>query len=174
MSWNTATMAATAILNSKRIEMYRVTTMKKMIRAWMAFLVTLPPQVGPTSLKLTLSGVVVGRLGQGVLHLVLDGLLLARRLRVEVGRDLDLLCALSWLVSWTTVGWVTPADLAAAVAWATVRVWEETSQDWPPLKSMPSLRPRVDSEMMPTRMMKAEMPNHHLRLPMKSKEVSPR
>ena len=81
---------------------------------------------------------------------------------------------LSWLVSWTTVGWVTPAASAAVVAWATVRVGEATSHDWPPLKSMPSLRPRVPSEMTPSRMIKAETPNHHRRLPMKSKDVSPR
>ena len=77
-------------------------------------------------------------------------------------------------MSWTTVGWETPAASAAVVAWATVRVCEETSQDCPPLKSMPSLRPRVASETIPSRMIRAEIPNHHLRLPMKSKEVSPR
>jgi hypothetical protein len=82
---------------------------------------------------------------------------------------------LSWSVSWTTVGWVTPADSAAVVASATVRVWEVTSHDWPPLKSMPRLRPRVLSEMTPSRMMRAEMANHHRRsVPMKSNEVSPR
>ena len=59
---------------------------------------------------------------------------------------------LSWLVSWTTVGWVTPAASTAVVAWATVRVGEVTSHDWPPLKSMPRLRPRVPSEMTPSRM----------------------
>ena len=64
-------------------------------------------------------------------------------------------------MSCTTVGWGTPADLAAVVASATVRVWEGTSQDWPPLKSMPWLSPRVEREMIPTRMMMAEMPNHH-------------
>jgi hypothetical protein len=79
-----------------------------------------------------------------------------------------------WLVNWTTVGWVTPADSAAAVAWATVRFWELTNQDWPPLKSIPKLRPRVLSEMMPSTMTKADAANQILRRPMKSKEVSPR
>ena len=54
----TATMAATAILNSNRIEMYMVTAMKKTIRASMALSVTWPPQVGPTSLTFTSFGVV--------------------------------------------------------------------------------------------------------------------
>ena len=80
----------------------------------------------------------------------------------------------TWLVSCTTVGWVTPADSAAAVAWATVRVGDVTNQDWPPLKSMPRLRPRVPSEMIPSRMTKAEAANHTLRRPMKSNAVSPR
>ena len=53
MSWITATMAATAILNSKRSEMYAVTRTKKMIRAWMAFLVTFEPHVEPTWFRLT-------------------------------------------------------------------------------------------------------------------------
>ena len=60
------------------------------------------------------------------------------------------------------------------MAWATVNVGEVTNHDCPPLKSMPSLRPRVPREMIPSTMMMAEMPNHHLRLPMKSNEVSPR
>ena len=81
---------------------------------------------------------------------------------------------LSWSVSWTTVGWVTPADSAAVVASATVRVFEETSHDCPPLKSMPRLSPRVLREMIPIRMMAADTPNHTFRRPMKSKEVSPR
>ena len=53
-------------------------------------------------------------------------------------------------------------------------VWELTSHDWPPLKSMPRLSPRVPSEMTPSRMTKAEAANHHRRLPMKSNDVSPR
>ena len=84
----------------------------------------LRPQVGPTSLKLTLSGVGVGRLGQGVLDLVsIVGLLLAADFELRSAVTWICLVWLSWLVSWTTVGWVTPADSAAAVAWATVRVW---------------------------------------------------
>ena len=72
------------------------------------------------------------------------------------------------------MGDATPADLAAVVAWATVRVWEETSHDRPPLKSIPSLRPRVDNDTIPIRMMTADTPNHHRRLPMKSNDVWPR
>ncbi len=83
-------------------------------------------------------------------------------------------CPFSWLVSCTTVGDGTPAALATVVASDTDKVWEDTNHDWPPLKSIPSLSPRVDSEMIPITMITAEMPNHHLRLPMKSKEVSPR
>ena len=79
-----------------------------------------------------------------------------------------------WFVSWTTVGWVTPAASTAEVALATVRVGEVTSHDWPPLKSMPRLSPRVLSEITPSRMMTAEAPNHQRRLPMKSNDVSPR
>jgi hypothetical protein len=72
------------------------------------------------------------------------------------------------------VGWVTPADSAALVACATVRVWDETSQDWPPLKSIPRLSPRVLNETIPRRITMAEAANHTRRRPMKSNEVSPR
>ena len=67
---------------------------------------------------------------------------------------------LIWSVSWTTVGWTSPADSAAVVASLTVRVDEVTSQDWPPLKSMPRLRPCTLSEITPSRMTMAEARNH--------------
>ena len=51
----------------------RSPAMKKMIRAWMALVVTFDPQVAPTSLKLTLLGVVWAALASAVLHVVLDG-----------------------------------------------------------------------------------------------------
>ena len=154
--------------------MYSVTAMKKMIRALMASWVTCPPQVGPTSLKLTLSGVVWAALARA--SCTLSSIVVRSATDFELRSTVTSICRvwLSWSVSWTTVGWVTPADSAAVVAWATVRVGEDTSHDWPPLKSMPSLRPRVLRDTMPRRMMKAETPNHHLRLPMKSNEVSPR
>ena len=125
-------------------------------------------------MKLTLSGVVWAALARASCTLFSMAVRWAAGLELRSTVTWICLVWVIWSVSWTTVGWVTPADSAAAVAWATVRVGEVTSQDWPPLKSMPTLRPRVLSEMTPSRMIKAEMPNHHLRLPMKSNEVSPR
>ena len=150
-----------------------VTAMKKTMRASMAFEVTWEPQVAPTSLKSTLFGEVCAALARASCTFVSMSCRWAGVFEFRSTVTWIWRWWLSWLVSWTTVGWLTPADSAAAVASATVRVWELTSQDWPPLKSMPALRPRVDSEMIPSRMMMAEMPNHQRRLPMKSNEVSP-
>ena len=81
---------------------------------------------------------------------------------------------LSWLVSWTTVGDGHAGRLGRRGGLGHGERLGRHQPRRPPLKSMPSLRPRVDSEMIPMRMMTAETPNHHLRLPMKSKEVWPR
>ena len=56
----------------------------------MASWVTCPPQVGPDVVEVDVVRRGVGRLGQGVLHVVLDVGALGRRLRVEVDGDLDL------------------------------------------------------------------------------------
>ena len=136
--------------------------MKNTMRASMALEVTCPPQVGPTSLKLTLSGVVSAALASASWALISMALRTATALELRSTVTWICLVWLNWLVSWTTVGSVIPADSTAEVAWATVRVGDVTSHDWPPLKSMPRLRPRVPSETMPSRMTTAEAANHHL------------
>ncbi len=148
--------------------------MKKTMRASMAFLVTWDPHVAPTSLKLTFWFVVSAALASAPVTLASMAARCSADFELRSAVTSICLVWLTWLVSCTTVGWVTPADSAAVVAWATVSVGEVTSHDWPPLKSMPWLRPRVDREMIPSRMMTAETPNHQRRFPMKSKEVSPR
>ena len=154
--------------------MYAVTRMKKMTRAWIAFLVTLEPQVAPTWLMLTSLRGTWAASARAAWTFRRSACCWSAGTFSRSAVTWICFWPLSWLVSWTTVGEVTPAALAASVAWATVSVWDDTSHERPPLKSMPSLSPWVNREMMPTRMMTAETPNHQRRLPMKSNDVSPR
>ena len=73
------------------------------------------------------------------------------------------------------VAWSNPGTAASTAERASATVADEgTSQTVPPLKSMEKLRPRVASEMRPTRMTTPEMANHRFHRPQKSKDVSPR
>ena len=69
---------------------------------------------------------------------------------------------------------VTPAASTAFVAVLTDRPLAVTSQEVPPLKSIPRLNPPVVSETSPATMMIPEIRYQILRRPTKSNDVSPR
>ena len=73
------------------------------------------------------------------------------------------------------VGSITPVFLRAFVACVCVTPGAAMVHSVPPLNSMPRLSPpRNTIEMIPRTMMAVEMLNQILRLPTKSKRVSPR
>ena len=75
----------------------------------------------------------------------------------------------------STWGSTNPVPLRASVAWVWVTPGAAIVHSVPPLKSMPRFSPpRNTMEMIPRRMMAVEMLNQILRLPTKSKRVSPR
>ena len=83
-----------------------------------------------------------------------------------------------WLLpfprSWT-VGSINPVPLIASTAWVWVIPGAAMVHCVPPLNSIPRLSPpRRMIERIPSTMMSAEMLNQILRLPTKSKRVSPR
>ena len=71
------------------------------------------------------------------------------------------------------LGVPSPRERTASRAWATDTWGAGTSQAVPPLKSMPKLRPRVNSETRPMRMTAPEIRNQRFLRPMKSMAVSP-
>ena len=74
-----------------------------------------------------------------------------------------------------TVGSITPVPCSAFVAWVWVIPGAGIVHSIPPLKSIPRFRPpRSTIEMIPSAMIAAERLNQILRLPTKSKRVSPR
>ena len=75
--------------------------------------------------------------------------------------------------SFSTVELFSPAFFAAVVIAADRRVRGATSQELPPLKSMPRLNPRNESDPSPSMMMMSEIVNQVRRRPTKSMVVSP-
>ncbi len=75
----------------------------------------------------------------------------------------------------STVGSIRPVPLRASVACVWVTPGAAMVHSVPPLNSIPRFSPpRSTIEMIPRTMMAAEMLNQILRLPTKSKRVSPR
>ena len=71
------------------------------------------------------------------------------------------------------MNWVSPPFFAAVVIAEIDECGASTSQELPPLKSMPRLNPRNDSEPMPSTMMISEIVNQVRRRPTKSTVVRP-
>ena len=145
------------------------TAMKKMASAQRALDVTSPPQVGPTVLADTWFGATPATFASSATTLA------------EVAACWALVCELRSASTeivlppstWTT-GSVSPALATAALACETVTPGACTSQDEPPLKSIPRLSPRTPSATIPAAMMRIEIVNHTFRRPTKSKVVWPR
>ena len=79
------------------------------------------------------------------------------------------------LPSSSTVGSTSPVPFSASVACVCVTPGAAIVHSVPPLNSIPRFRPpRKMMETIPSTMMAAEMLNQILRLPTKSKRVSPR
>ena len=75
----------------------------------------------------------------------------------------------------STVGSTTPVPFRASVAWVWVTPGAAIVHSVPPLNSIPRFSPpRSTIETIPSTMIAVEMPNQILRLPTKSKRVSPR
>ncbi len=89
--------------------------------------------------------------------------------------DCTLSVCLFPLPSSSTVGLTNPVPFRASVAWVWVTPGAATVHSVPPLNSIPRFSPpRNTIETIPSTMMAAEMLNQILRLPTKSKRVSPR